>query len=131
MVRVYVILSVISKRGSGEGLQVGEWASRRWGEWAMGRLLKNSFGSCKVEKYFPIYIARCVPALLRGYEWTNQERYLASAKGAMDVIARWVYNDGSLPTAVYVNQQVKRYPSMPQIVWLFMSNFQCRLDIRD
>lgn len=76
-----------------------------------GAIAQNSFGSRRIEKYFPIYIARCVPALLRAYGWTNQERYVTSALRAMRFITRWMYRDGSLPTVVYANQQVNRYPS--------------------
>ena len=32
-----------------------------------GAIAQNSLGTRRVEKYFPIYIARCVPALLRGH----------------------------------------------------------------
>ena len=76
-----------------------------------GAIAQNSFGSRKIEKYIPIYIARCVPALLQGYHWTKQEQYLACALQAMQFITRWAYEDGSLPTVVYANQQVNRYPS--------------------
>src|SRR5436190_102340 len=40
-----------------------------------GAIAQNSLGRRTVETYFPIYIARCVPALLRGYRWTNDEQY--------------------------------------------------------
>lgn len=76
-----------------------------------GAIAQNSFGRRVVDKYFPVYIARCVPALLRGYHWTNNERYAASAMAAMRFIARWAYDDGSFPTVVYPNRRVNRYPS--------------------
>lgn len=76
-----------------------------------GAIAQNSFGSRVIEKYFPIYIARCVPALLRGYRWTNDARYVDSALKAMNFVARWAYSDGSLPTVVYADGNVNRYPS--------------------
>ncbi len=76
-----------------------------------GAVAQNSFGSRKVEKYFPIYNARCVPALIRGYNWTNQAKYLEAALRIMHFITRWLYEDGSLPTVIYANQQLNRYPS--------------------
>ena len=36
-----------------------------------GAIAQNSFGAQVVHKYFPIYIARCIPALLRGSRWTG------------------------------------------------------------
>lgn len=76
-----------------------------------GAIVQNSFGPRRVEKYFPIYIARCVPALLDGYHWTTNELFLDSALRAMRFIARWIAPDGSLPTVVYPNQRVSRHPS--------------------
>jgi hypothetical protein len=76
-----------------------------------GAIAQNSFGARLVSKYFPIYIARCVPALLRGYSWTGDERYTESALNAMQFVARWCYEDGSCPTAVYPNLRVNRYPA--------------------
>ncbi len=75
-----------------------------------GAIAQNSFGSQVVEKYFPKYIARCVPALLRAYRWSGSERYAEGALQAMRFIARWCYIDGSLPTVIYPNRQVNRYP---------------------
>ena len=76
-----------------------------------GAIAQNSLGTQRVEKYFPIYIARCVPALLRAYCWTGRERYQVSALKAMRFIVRWMSQDGSLPTVVYPNRQVNRYPA--------------------
>lgn len=75
-----------------------------------GAIAQNSFGSRIVNKYFPIYIARCVSALLRGYRWTNDEQYLDGARRAMQFVARSMYADGTLPTVVYANQRVNRFP---------------------
>lgn len=76
-----------------------------------GAIAQNSFGAHTVEKYFPIYIARCVPALLRGYRWASDERYAECALRAMQFVARWAGADGSLPTVVYANRRVNCNPS--------------------
>ncbi|MGH2457605.1 MAG: hypothetical protein ACRDIY_01920 [Chloroflexota bacterium] len=76
-----------------------------------GAIAQNSLGARRVDKYFPIYIARCVPALVRGYRWTDDERFLDAAWRAMQFVARWRYPDGSFPTVVYPNRQVSRDPS--------------------
>jgi hypothetical protein len=75
-----------------------------------GAIAQNSFGARKVEKYFPIYIARCIPALLRGYRWTNDEHYAECALRAMSFIARWMDQDGCFPTVVYAKRRANRYP---------------------
>lgn len=76
-----------------------------------GLIAQNSFGARTVDKYFPIYIARCVPALLRAYQWTGQERYGERALQAMRAIARWITPDGELPTVIYPRQRVNRNPA--------------------
>lgn len=76
-----------------------------------GAIAQNSFGAQVVQKYFPIYIARCVPALLRGYHWTRDERYGEGATTAMQFVMGWAAADGSFPTAVYSNLKTSRGPS--------------------
>ena len=76
-----------------------------------GAIAQNSLGRRTVETFFPIYIARCVPALLRGYRWTNDEQYAECALRAMRFITRWMGEDGSFPTAIYANRRANRSPS--------------------
>ncbi|MEX2426190.1 MAG: hypothetical protein WD401_05425, partial [Thermomicrobiaceae bacterium] len=76
-----------------------------------GAIAQNSLGNKRVEKYFPVYIARCVSGLLQGYKWTNQEQYLDSALRAMRFVARWLSEDGSLLTVVYANRRASATPS--------------------
>lgn len=76
-----------------------------------GAIAQNSFGKRRVEKYFPIYIARCVPALLHGYHWAGTARYAEGALRALNFVARWAYEDGALPTVIYPNRRVNRYPA--------------------
>jgi hypothetical protein len=76
-----------------------------------GAIAQNSFGSNEVPKYMPFYIARCIPALLQGYELTKDEKYLQSALIAMQFITRQIRDDGTLPPALYPHRQVNHYPA--------------------
>jgi hypothetical protein len=76
-----------------------------------GAIAQNSIGDRRIEKYLPFYIARCVPALLRGYEWSEDERYVDAALVALRFIARWIGTDGLLPAVVYPSERVNRYPA--------------------
>ena len=75
-----------------------------------GAIYQNSFGPRRVAKFFPFYVARCIPGLLAAFELTADERYADGAHRA----ARWVlskqYPDGSYPQVVYPNGLVNRYP---------------------
>lgn len=61
-------------------------------------------------RYFPYYVARCVPGLVAGYEWAGEERYLDAARRAMAFVLRWRYEDGSFPQVVYPGGHLNRYP---------------------
>lgn len=75
-----------------------------------GAIAQNSIGKKVIRKYFPFYISRCVPALVRGYEWSGEERYADAALAALRFIAHWVGTDGSLPAVVYPGGRVNGYP---------------------
>jgi hypothetical protein len=77
-----------------------------------GAVAQNSFGGYAVEKYFPLFIARCVPALLRGYERSGAERYLDGARRAMGFIERWVADDGAPPLMVLGDEQAAPGPRL-------------------
>ena len=76
-----------------------------------GAIAQNSLGSRRIEAYFPLYIARCVPALLRGYAWDNDERYLDAALRALRFVGRYCADDRPPPTVIYTNRQVIRGPA--------------------
>lgn len=76
-----------------------------------GAIAQNSYRGRVVEAYFPLYIARCVPALIRGYGWTGDACLLDGAIAAMEFIARWTMPDGSIPTVIYPNRRVVLAPS--------------------
>lgn len=62
-----------------------------------------------VAAYFPYYIARCIPALLRAYTYTEKQRWLDAAVAAFGFVARQVDEQGVLPQVVYENGS-NRYP---------------------
>ncbi len=64
----------------------------------------------RVAWYFPFYIARCIPGLVAGYAWTQDERYLDAAGRAMGFVCRWREEDGSFPQVIYPGGRVNRYP---------------------
>jgi uncharacterized protein YyaL (SSP411 family) len=75
-----------------------------------GAIAQNSFGSHIEPKYMPFYIARCIPALCEGYEWSRQARFLDAALEAMGFVSRLVQDGGSLPAALYPHHQRNHYP---------------------
>ena len=75
-----------------------------------GAIAQNSFGTQQVAKYFPIYIARCIPALVRGHRQTQHQSLLDAAMRAMQFIHRWCGPDGALPTVVYNNERTSDGP---------------------
>jgi hypothetical protein len=83
---------------------------RRGGQFA-GAIAQNSFGQRTIERYYPLYVARCVPALLRGYRATGDGRYAEGALQAVQFIARWKDADGALPTLVYANGRANWCPT--------------------
>lgn len=76
-----------------------------------GAIAQNSLDGHRVEKYFPIYIARCVPALMAGYRWMGVTRYRDVALQAVGFLARWIRDDGALPTVVYASGAVTWTPT--------------------
>lgn len=61
-------------------------------------------------RYHPFYIARCIPALVEGHDYTGERGYLRAARAAMRFILRTGLPDGSFPQVIYRNGQVNRYP---------------------
>lgn len=76
-----------------------------------GAIACSSCGSQAAAKYFPLSIARCVSALLHGYRWCGDERYIEGALRAMHFVLRWTEPDGTLPAVVYANRRVARHPA--------------------
>lgn len=75
-----------------------------------GAVEQSVLGRKASGRYFPFYIARCVPALLRGYEQTGQKAYRDGAFRAVAFILRFRLPDGSFPQVIYRNGRVNEYP---------------------
>ncbi|MBX0326640.1 hypothetical protein K2Z83_02950 [Oscillochloris sp. ZM17-4] len=77
-----------------------------------GAIAQNSYSGRPVETYYPLFIARCIPALLQGYERTGVERYLDGAARAMAFIERWVGDSGALPLIIRGDEQISPEPHL-------------------
>ena len=75
-----------------------------------GAIAQYSQRGHEVRKYFPFYIARCVPGLLLGYQHGSEERFLHAARRALAFVLRTRYEDGSFPQVVYPGGRTNRYP---------------------
>jgi hypothetical protein len=61
------------------------------------------------ERFFPFYVARCIPALIQGSRLLGQEGFLQAARAAMRFILRHRQGDGSFPQVVY-GRHSNRFP---------------------
>lgn len=61
-------------------------------------------------KFFPIYIARCIPPLLRVDEFVDDDRFEDTAIAAGEFLARTMNADGSFPAVVYADGSQNPYP---------------------
>jgi peptidoglycan/xylan/chitin deacetylase (PgdA/CDA1 family) len=75
-----------------------------------GAIEQGILNGARSKRYFPYYIARCIPALVQGYQLTGDARYLHSARSAMEFILRFRLADGSFPAVVYENNTINQYP---------------------
>ncbi|MEA4906472.1 MAG: hypothetical protein VB089_02565 [Anaerolineaceae bacterium] len=75
-----------------------------------GAICQNSFGGRKVHKYFPYYVARCIPALVMAYETICDPRYLQAAFDAAGFVLASRYADGSFPQVLYPGRPANRFP---------------------
>lgn len=83
---------------------------RRPGDALDGGIAQNSLGRAVVETYFPYYVARCIPALVRAHTWYGDARYLDGAFAAGAFVLRWRDPDGAFPQVVYPKGRVNRFP---------------------
>ncbi len=76
-----------------------------------GAIAQNSLGYRRIEKYFPVYVARTLPALLEGYRRVDEPRYLEAALRGMQFVFSTVSADGTFPAVLYPGGQSNRYPA--------------------
>jgi hypothetical protein len=62
-------------------------------------------------RYFPYYIARCVPALVAGSEKFKNQAYLDIAIASISFLERSMRDDGSWPQIIYADGKVAHWPS--------------------
>lgn len=75
-----------------------------------GAICQYSTRERRVAKFFPYYIARCVPGLMAGHAWSDDERYVDAAGRALAFVLRQRDEDGGFPQVVYSGGRVNRYP---------------------
>jgi hypothetical protein len=86
-------------------MQVNEPADR-----LDGAIAQNRFGDRVIHSYFPLYIARCVPALIQLSERTGDLRYRNAAIRAAAFVARVRESDGGAPQVLYPRGRQNRSP---------------------
>jgi len=83
---------------------------RRPGDKLDGAIAQNRFGDRVVTSFFPLYIARCVPALVELAALTGETRFRDGALAAIAFIARVREPDGGLPQVLYPGGRSNRHP---------------------
>jgi hypothetical protein len=61
-------------------------------------------------QYLPLCVARVVPALLQGYDWTGDGSFLEAAWRAFAFVQRCRNDDGSFPAVLYPAGRTNQYP---------------------
>jgi hypothetical protein len=75
-----------------------------------GGIAQAAIRGRRIEKFFPFYVARCIPGLLAAYVAMNDARSYDAATAAAEFVGRWVDDDGGLPQVIYGGGAVNRYP---------------------
>lgn len=75
-----------------------------------GAIDQSSYNNSYSGRFFPYYIARCIPALVLCNEYTNSTSYMNSAIDAVNFIIKTRLEDGSFPQVLYSNGKINRYP---------------------
>jgi hypothetical protein len=75
-----------------------------------GAIAQNRLGREVIEHYFPLYVARCVPALLQLWRRTGESRFRQAALAAAEFVARVREPDGGCPQVIYGNGRHNRWP---------------------
>lgn len=71
------------------------------GEKLAGGIAQSQQNGNLVEAYFPYYVARCVPAFLRAFDYTDEQMWLNAAVQAYRFIESVMDDEGLLPQVVY------------------------------
>lgn len=68
-----------------------------------GAIAQNMLRGRTIAKYFPYYVARCVPALMLGYAHTGDERFAAAARAALRFTFQHQTAEGGFAQVVYAD----------------------------
>lgn len=82
----------------------------RPGDLLDGAIAQNRFSTRIVPSYFPLYIARCIPALVQMTAETGDPRFAAAARKAAAFVVRVREADGGLPQVLYPDGRQNRNP---------------------
>lgn len=75
-----------------------------------GAIAQNSWGTQIVARYFPYYVARCIPGLLEASRVTGQARFAEAALAAGRFVVRTREPDGGFPQVIYEDGLTTRFP---------------------
>ncbi|HEX7103699.1 MAG TPA: hypothetical protein VF201_13725 [Nitrolancea sp.] len=75
-----------------------------------GAIAQNRFGDRVIDAYFPLYIARIIPPILRLYERTGDLRLHGAALAAARFLEGIREPDGGFPQVIYGNGKTNRRP---------------------
>jgi len=75
-----------------------------------GAIAQNRFGERVIDAYFPLYIARIIPPILRLHERTGDPRLQSAALAAARFLERIRESDGGFPQVIYGNGKRNRRP---------------------
>jgi hypothetical protein len=75
-----------------------------------GGIAQATIDGHRVRKFFPYYVARCIPGLLAASVTIGDDRYFEAARDATGFVTRWREGDGALPQLIYARGAVNRYP---------------------
>lgn len=75
-----------------------------------GAIHQAWLGNRGTGRFFPFYIARCIPALMSGYYQVGDPRYRQAARAAMGFLESHRRTDGSYPQVIYQDERFNLYP---------------------
>ncbi len=67
-------------------------------------------GMRQSQSFLPLCVARCIPALLKGYDFSGDNQFFEAAWRAFAFLHRWRNHDGSFPAVVYTRGRRNQYP---------------------
>jgi hypothetical protein len=75
-----------------------------------GAIHHRSIQKEKDGRFFPFLIARCLPAMVLGYAWSQDAIYAEAIRRTARFLATLYQEDGSFPQVLYANGAISRWP---------------------